>query len=291
VIGLCRPGYKQSVALTHRNAGVARTATSTAREAANSGTIDRAARIGLAARAVLYVLIGLLAILLAAGHPGSEPDQRGAMQQLNRDTAGHVLLWLIAVGLAGYALWRLCEATLRAHGDACKATSRVKSFARGCVYAVLSFSAFQVAVGKASGSQASQQATLSARVMHHDGGRLAVGIVGATVAVVGVGLIVEGERRKFAQDLDLGSMAPRTRQVVEVLRLVGTVARGAVFALAGVFVVQAAWEYRPAKAAGMDKALRALRDTPAGPWLLGTVALGLVAFGLYGFVEARWRRT
>jgi hypothetical protein len=267
------------------------TATSTARHAANSETIGRAGRFGLAARAFLYLMIGMLAVLLAVGHRSSEPDQRGAMQQLNRYTAGHVLLWLIAVGLAGYALWRFNEAAFRADGGTHKASSKAKSLARGCIYVFLSFSAFQVALGKASGSQATEQATLSARVMHHGGGRLAVGTVGAVVAAVGVALVVEGLTRKFAQDLDLGSMAPRTRRAVETLGLVGTVARGAVFTLAGVFVVQAAWEYRPTKAAGMDEALRSLRDTPAGPWLLGAVAVGLVAFGLHGFVEARWQRT
>jgi hypothetical protein len=104
-------------------------------------------------------------------------------------------------------------------------------------------------------------------------------------------LVVEGLTRKFEKYLDLGSMTPNTRRVVEILGVSGTAARGAVFALAGVFVIQAAKDYQPGKAAGLDGALRSLRDTRAGPWLLGVAALGLLAFGLYGFAEARWRRT
>jgi hypothetical protein len=91
--------------------------------------------------------------------------------------------------------------------------------------------------------------------------------------------------------LDLSHVSANTRRLVEVTGVAGTAARGAVFALAGILVVQAAWDYEPNKAAGLDGALRSLRDTPVGPWLLGAVAIGLVAFGLYGIAEARWRRT
>jgi Domain of Unknown Function (DUF1206) len=104
-------------------------------------------------------------------------------------------------------------------------------------------------------------------------------------------LVVEGLTNRFEKYLDESSMTPQTHRIVRALGVVGTTARGAVFALAGAFVIQAAWDYQPQKAAGLDGALRSLRDTAAGPWLLGVVAVGLVAFGFYGFAEARWRRT
>jgi hypothetical protein len=265
------------------------TATSSVRRAAKSDTASWVARLGLAARASLYLLIGGLALLLAAGHSSSETDQRGAMQQLNRHTPGHLLLWLIAVGLAAYALWRFSEAAVGVPGEGRAVGPRVKSFARGCIYTFFSFSAFQVVLDESSGSQAGQQENLSATVMRHSGGRLAVGIVGVVVAAVGIALVVEGLTRKFEKNLHLTSAAPETRRAVEVFGVVGTVARGALFALAGIFVIEAAWDYQPKKAAGLDGALRSLRDTPLGPWLLGVVAVGLVAFGVYGFAEARWR--
>ena len=266
-------------------------ATSTARRAAKSDTAARLARLGLAARASIYILIGILAVLLATGRSSSEADQRGAMQQLNRHTVGHLLLWVIAVGLTAYALWRFSEAAFGAVSKGKKLEPRVQSFARGCIYSVFSFSAFQIAMGKATGSQAGQQENLSATVMRYSGGRLAVGIVGAVILAVGVGLVVEGLTRRFEKNLDMDSLAHETRRVVVILGIVGTVARGAVFALAGVFVIQAGWDYQPKKAAGLDGTLRSLRDAPAGPWLLGVVAIGLLAFGVYGFAEARWRRT
>jgi hypothetical protein len=266
-------------------------ATYTVRRATRSGTLSKVARWGLAARASIYLLIGVLAIALALGRSNSETDQRGAMQDLNRHAAGHLILWVIAAGLAGYALWRFSEAAFGVVGEGRDIGPRLKSFVRGCIYAFFSFSAFQIALGQATGSQAGQQENLSAEVMRHTGGRVAVGVLGAVVVVVGLTLVFEGLTHKFEKYLDESSMTPQTHRIVKALGVLGTTARGAVFALAGAFVIQAAWTYQPKKAAGLDGALRSLRDTAVGPWLLGVVALGLVAFGLYGFAEARWRRT
>jgi Domain of Unknown Function (DUF1206) len=252
--------------------------------------VKTAARLGLTARAFIYLLIGALSVLVAVGHSTAETDQWGAMQQLNRDTLGHILLWMVALGLAGYAFWRFSEAVFGPVGDRKKAGPRLKSFGRGCIYTFFSVMAFQIAVGHVSQSQAGRQENLSAAVMRHTGGRLAVGVVGAVVVVIGLTLMREGITRKFEKYLDLSSTSLRMRRVVEILGVTGTVARGAVFALAGAFAIEAAWDYQPQKAAGLDGALRSLRDTAAGPWLLGVFALGLVAFGLYGFAEARWRR-
>jgi Domain of Unknown Function (DUF1206) len=253
--------------------------------------LNPAARLGLTARALIYLLIGVLSILVAAGHSTAETDQWGAMQQLDRGTFGHLLLWAVALGLAGYSLWRFSESLFGAAGEGQKVGPRLKSFARGCIYAVIAFMAFQILAGAGAQSQAGRQVSLTAQVMRHPGGRIVVGLVGAIVVVVGATLVHEGVTRKFEKYLDLSGASAATRHTVEVIGVAGTAARGAVFALAGIFVIQAAWDYEPKKAAGLDGALRSLRDTPAGPWLLGVVGLGLIAFGLYGLAEARWRRT
>ena len=253
--------------------------------------LSPAARLGLSARAFIYLLIGILSLLVAVGHSTAETDQWGAMEQLNQTRAGHLVLWVVAVGLGAYALWRFAEAAFGVAGDGRKTGPRLKSFGRGCIYSVIALSAFEIVLGKATKSQAGRQETLSSKVMHHTGGRIAVGLVGAIILVVGLALIREGLSRKFEKYLDLSTASHRTRRAVELLGVVGTTARGVVFSLAGVFVIQAAWDYQPKKAAGLDGALRSLRDTAAGPWLLAVVAIGLIAFGLYGFAEARWHRT
>ena len=103
-------------------------------------------------------------------------------------------------------------------------------------------------------------------------------------------LIIEGVRAKFMRLLETGRMSPRTRTVVKRLGMIGTTARGAIFALAGALVVEAAINYQPSKARGLDKALLTLRGQPFGEVLLGAAALGLIIFGIYALCEARWHK-
>lgn len=263
-------------------------ATATVHRAARGDAMTVLARWGLAARATIYVLIGLLAIAIARGSRQHEADQRGAMEELTRHTGGTVLVAIIGVGLAGYALWRLSEAAFGVVGDGKKAGPRLRSLARAVIYGFFAVSAFQV-VTHAGTSQAGKQQFWSAKAMQHTGGRWLVGIVGAIVVICGLALIWEGLRRKFEKYLALGQMSPTTRKTVTALGVVGSVARGAVFAVVGVLVITAAVDYKPGKARGLDQALRELANT--SPWLLVIVAVGLIIFGVYGYAEAAWRRT
>jgi len=126
--------------------------------------------------------------------------------------------------------------------------------------------------------------------MSHAGGRWLVLLIGLGVAGAGLAMAVGGVRRTFRKHLRLAQMRSRTRKVVEALGVVGTTARGIVFGVIGVFLVVAAVTFDPAKAQGLDGALRKLATTPLGPWLLVAVALGLVTFGVYSWCEARWRK-
>ena len=121
-------------------------ATQTARQAANSRTMHRLARLGLAARATIYLLIGVLALLLAFGKQQGETVQRGAVQELLQHTGGTALAWIIAVGLAGYALWRFSEAAFGVAGEGKKAGPRAQSAIRGIVYTFLAISAFTILI-------------------------------------------------------------------------------------------------------------------------------------------------
>ncbi len=248
------------------------------------------ARAGLAARGVIYVLIGWVAILVALGQSSRQADQQGALQLLAGKPYGAVSLWLLGIGFAGYSLWRLSEAAFGVAGEGNGAGPRLKSLARSLVYAGFAYLTFQVISGSQA-SQTRQQQDLSARVMHDGaGGRWLVGIAGLIIVIVGAALVIEGLRRKFLKNLNTAQMRPRTRRVVERLGVIGTVARGVVFALAGVLVIDAAVTFKPANAGGIDKALQTLRDQPFGEFLLLLAALGLVIFGVYGLCEARWRK-
>jgi hypothetical protein len=261
----------------------------TARRASDSSAARALARAGLTARGVLYILIGWVAFLVAVGQTSRQADQQGALQLLAGKPYGVVSLWLLAIGFAGYALWRLSEAAFGVAGEGSGAGPRLKSLVRALIYAGFAYLTFKVISG-AQGSQTSKQQDLTATVMHHPGGRWLVGIVGLIIVIAGVALVAEGLRRKFLKNLQTSRMSPRTRRIVEWLGITGTAARGLVFALAGVLVIEAAVTYQPAKAGGIDKALLTLRNQPFGEFLLILAALGLVVFGIYGLCEARWRK-
>jgi hypothetical protein len=260
-----------------------------ARRASDSRPAQWLARLGLTARGVLYILIGVVAILVAIGQGSHEADQSGALQLLASQPYGLVALWLLFIGFVGYALWRLSEAIFGVTGEGNGAGPRLKSLVRAVLYAIFGYLTLKVITGKKA-SQASQQKDMTATVMHHTGGQWLVGIVGAAIVIAGLTLVWEGIRRKFMKYLRTGEMSPRTRRAVERLGMIGTTARGLVFALAGVLVIDAAVEFKPSKAGGVDKALLTLRSQPFGEFLLILAAIGLIAFGVYGLAEARWRR-
>ena len=126
--------------------------------------------------------------------------------------------------------------------------------------------------------------------MQHAAGRWVVGIAGLIVVICGLVLVIEGVRKKFMKYLRTAEMSARTRRVVKVLGMTGTIARGLVIALVGVLVVDAAITHKASKSGGIDKALLTLRDQPFGEFLMLLAALGLVVFGVYGLCEARWRK-
>jgi hypothetical protein len=260
-----------------------------ARRASESQAASALARAGLAARGVIYILIGWVSILIAFGLSSQQANQQGALQLLASKPYGLVSLWLLAIGFVAYALWRLSEAAFGVTGEGNGAGPRVKSLIRGIVYAFLAYMTFKVISGT-SKNQTKQQQDLTASVMHHTGGRWLVGLVGLIIVGVGVALVIEGVRRTFMKHLKTGQMSPQVRRIVERLGQVGVTARGVVFALAGVLVVDAAITFKPSKSGGLDKALLTLRSQPFGEFLLLIFALGLVAFGIYGLAEARWRK-
>jgi hypothetical protein len=260
-----------------------------ARRASDSQPAQVLARAGLAARGVIYVLIGWVAILVALGKTSQEADQRGALQLLSGKPYGLVSLWLLCIGFAAYALWRLSEAAFGVTVDGKGTGPRLKSLARAVVYGSLAVTTFSVING-AKRSQSGQQQDWTAKVMSHPGGRWAVGMAGAVIVVVGVVLVMDGVKRKFVKYLRTGQMSPRTQHVVVRLGMIGTVARGLVFALAGALVIEAAVKYQPSKAGGLDTALKTLRDQSFGEFALIAAGLGLIIFGVYGLCEARWRK-
>ncbi|MGW1775532.1 DUF1206 domain-containing protein [Streptomyces sp. NPDC002104] len=247
------------------------------------------ARSGLATRGVLYVLIGALALRIALGGGGSEADRHGALQEISSKPFGAVLVWAVGLGLVGMALWRLSEALFGAAGpDGDKPLKRLASAGRCVFYGVVAFSVLTFPTGGGrSGDEQSRDMT--AKALELPAGQWLVGVAGVAIAIAGVVIAVQAARRKFRKHLSMGGASARWRKAVDFLGVSGGLARGLVGTAAGCFLVYAARRYDPAQAKGVDDTLRSFTTTPAGPWLLVAVAVGLVLFGLFSWAMARWR--
>lgn len=254
--------------------------------AVNSKAMGWLARTGLTARALVYIVLGWLAVLVGLGGRANV-DQRGALTEILAQPYGVPMVWLLTIGFAAYALWRFSEAAFGATGEGKRARPRMKSLARGIAYIAMAFTAQSLLHG-ARATQAGQQGALAGTVMQHQGGRLIVGIVGVVVVAIGLVLVREGWKTTFVRQF--GHLPPRMRGIVVWLGRFGTIARGTVFAVTGLLAVVAAWTVDPAKAGGIDQAFRALLQQPFGASLVVVLGVGLAVFGVYGLTEAAWRR-
>jgi Domain of Unknown Function (DUF1206) len=271
--------------------GTGHSAATTARRASQSRWVDRAARVGLAARGLVYVLISILAFQIAFVNRAKEADQRGAFQTLAQNGFGKAVLWIVIIGFLGYAAWQATEAVWghwRQPDDRKRTASRIESAVKAVIYLGLTTVAFRVVIGSGKGGQGG--AAFTAKVLKMTGGQFLVALVGVVIVAAAAVVAWRGLRTKFEEHLDLARLRPWTRSAIINLGRVGYIARGVVFALAGILVVAAAVTFDPQKARGLDAALRQLAAQPYGPWLLSLAALGLLCFGAYSFAEARYRR-
>ena len=250
------------------------------------------ARVGLLAKGVSFVIVGGLAVALAAGEGGKATSREGALATIADESGGEVLLVLLALGFAAYALWRFSEPFLEdGDDDGVKKYGKWAAWiGRGVVYAALAYGTVKLLVS--AGGHQSQNAKAhkaAAEVLSWPAGTWLVGIAGA--CVVGVGLYngYRGVARKFRDKWKTGEMNHAALQWGTRVGVVGLLSRMVVFALIGCFLVKAAVEYDPKEAIGLDGALQKLVHQSYGPWLLGLVAAGLIAYGLFCVVEARYR--
>jgi Domain of Unknown Function (DUF1206) len=262
---------------------------SNARDLEDSDAVHALARLGLGARSVVWLVIGLLALSVALG--GSEQtDQGGALRAVADQPFGRVLLVVLAVGFAGHGLWRLLNAAVgsRTERDAKKKwASRGASLARGLVYLSLCAATVRFLV---QGSSQDQTQSLTARLMSATGGRTLVGVIGLVVIGIGIAMAVKGVTHDHADELETGRMPAGLRRPAIKIGVVGLLGRGAVFALIGLFLVRAAVEVDPAEAKGLDAVLQTVAGQPYGRVLLGLAVLGILAYAVWSFVEALYKR-
>lgn len=256
--------------------------TSTAR----SPAFEKIARVGQAASGVVHLLIGYIVIRLAVGDAGTA-DQSGALATLASQPGGRIALWVAAVTLAALAAWRVVEAFVgkRSDVEAPSALDRVKTAGVAVAYLALAFTAFQFARGGGK-SSTEQNVSTSARLMQSAGGKAVLVAVGLAIIGIGAYHVYKGAKEKFLDDLHRTAL-PR---VATPLGVVGYVAKGVALGATGVLVVVATFTTDPAKASGLDGAIKTLGAAPFGQVLLVAAGLGIIAYGAYCFVLARYGR-
>ena len=268
----------------------------TARSTANSPGVHLFERFGIAARGVVYILIGVLTAQAALGRGGAVAGQSQALEAIYSQPHGRMLLTVITIGLFAYALYCFIKALLNTEGhkaDAQGAAARVGNAAAGIAYAAMAWGAFQLIRGTATsikgGSNASTQQH-TAQALNLPFGRELVVIVGLIILVVAATQLYRAYTAKFQRHLDLGRVSTQAKTLVIRLGRFGYAARGVVFTIIGFFLVVAGLHRSAGTAKGASGALATLLAQPYGHVLAGIVALGFVAFGLYSFAEARYRR-
>ncbi len=262
-------------------------------DAAESAWLERLARAGLAARGLLYVVVAILAVQVARGRHETQADKQGALQSVLRQPFGRLLVLALAVGFAGYAIWRFVEAAVGPpdEPDGRKAmVKRAGYAARGALYAFFFASAVKLFIWSNGAGAQRPEADWTARVLDRPGGTWLVEAAG--LVLIGSGLYVgwRGVSGKFRKRLKSYEMGASERRWVRAVGTAGMVARMVVWVMIGVFLFAAARQQDPQQAVGIDGALKRLADRSYGPVLLVVVAVGLAAYGLYSFAEARYRR-
>ena len=262
------------------------------RHANHSDVLEALARLGYAAKGVLYLFVGVLATMYAAGEGGALIGKHGAFREVLEKPFGEFLLWVIAIGLVGFAIWRFVQAAVdpdsNSH-DAKRILKRVGYAGSGVIHAALAVAAFQLVTGNGGGGD--HEKTYVAKLLAMPGGTV-LGVIAAFVVFGVAGYqIYKGYTAHFMKELSMGPMS--TGEMVWAKRTgrFGLMAHGVVLAVIGWFLLQAAASGRAGQAKDGASALREIGTGQGGStWLLAVVAIGLIAYAAHMFFMARYRR-
>ncbi len=258
--------------------------------AEHAAWVEWGGRLGFAARAVVYGAVGSLAAA-AAWSGGRAEGSEGAIREIGRQPFGQTLLWLIALGLAGYAFWRFVQAAV----DPDRRGSKWKDIVRRLGYAVsgvihLSLAAYAAPITWGASSGGNSEQGWAAKVLSLPGGWGILALVGAAVIGFAGFELYSAYTQRFLKDYKLHKMNDTERKTARYAGILGLTARGVTFLIVGAFVIVAAIKFDPGQVKGFGEALEVLARQPYGPWLLALTGLGLVCFAVYCATQAFYRR-
>ena len=264
-----------------------------AKDAATNPWFERLERFGFIVRGLIYIIIGVLALQLAAGAGGATATPTSAIALIGRQPAGKLLLALIVAGLVGYSLWGFVRAILDPLGRGSKLKGlmdRAGFLFSGISYGLLIIPAVLTLLDKPSTSSAASTGGVPASLMSGPLGKVVIVVFGLIWIGIGAGQLLAAYMAHFTRDLKTNTMSAQEVKIATWLGKIGYAARGIVFGLIGVIILQTAFAVGTKQAKGFDGALAALAHAPYGEILLGTVAIGLILFGVYSAMCAKWNK-
>lgn len=255
--------------------------------------IEVMARVGYAAKGIVYMVIGILAVQLAlTGSGGETSSTRGALQRIAEASFGQAALLIVTIGLAGHTLWRLFQTAKDPEAAQSSDSENKRWLKRGFflvsawVYGLLTYSGIQLLTGIGGSDGGAPSSGWAAELMSMTFGVWLVGIVGAGVVIRGLMQFMKAYTQGFREKMSSFDLGPeRSKWIIRVSRL-GLTARGVVFGIIGSSIIYAAVSHDAQEARGLEEALDVLNSRP---WLLGALGLGLVCYAVYQWVKARYR--
>lgn len=259
------------------------------REARRIVWVRRLARVGLSAKGVIYLLVGLFAAQTALTRGGDVIGGVGALQVIFAQPLGAALLMVMIVGLAAYVLWRGCQALgWDRPGDAesLGPGRRLGYGLNGLAYAGLTLGGIEVLTGSPVQGQEAQMEGWVNRLNGHPLGLALLVLAGLFLVGVGCAIFVEGVTASFCRHMDLTEVSPALRTAVRVIGRLGRFGRTLIYAMLGVLLIQATVQDNPERAVGLTGALLIAARQPLGLWLQAALAVGLLAYGISLLLEA-----
>ncbi len=267
-------------------------AVNNATNAPPSKWIEYLARLGYAAKGLVYIIIGFLAIKTGMGTGTQVEDSGGALETLVNEPFGKSMLIIAGIGLMGYAFWRLIQAVKdpEHEGTSTKGIMKRAGYAISAfLHGGLALQAFRLTAGGSDKSGDTSAQDWTARLMAQPFGRYLIIAVGVGIMIWAVREFIAAYHARFMKKIEQPDVNPKTLDIIRTIGRVGYAARGLVSLIIGFFLMTAGFKSDSSKAKGLSGALESLLQQPYGPWLLALVGLGLLAYGVFQLVNARYR--
>jgi len=250
------------------------------------------AKWGLIAKGSVYVLSGVLAFMAAfhmGGKQNEDVDKNGALNFLSDSFGGKWLLPILAVGLLCYSIWRFIEAAKIANSGDKKWKKLFRYILSGIVYLSIALSAFKIVLSRSQKNEDSQQ-QFASELLSKPFGQWLLGIAALIIAGIGIYQIYYAVSEKYKTHVQKMNLHTKASSLMLTAGKTGYLARGAVWLIISYLMLQAAFAASSARAGGTGKAFNAIEDSPIGPYLPAALGVGLVAYGFFNFVRARYER-